>query len=151
MERKEPIQADESLIISKGESEKSPQKTQAVEPQVKAVSGQKTVRRKFSRAEKLKIITVFDACVDALERGTFLRKNGLYYSSITKWRKELEGQKTSDSNVKKQKCMQENNQLQRENKRLKKQLAQAEAIIEIQKKVSELLSMNDLNQDTKEV
>src|SRR5205085_12486410 len=56
--------------------------------QVKATKS-KIIRRKFSNSEKLKIVELFDACEDVLARNAFLRKEGLYAASITKWRRKL--------------------------------------------------------------
>lgn len=120
-----------------------------INPQVKAVK-QRAVRRKFSPADKSKIIREFEACSEASERGVYLRKNGLYYSSITKWKRELSGKNANHVTPKAHKAILANNQLKTENARLKKQLEQAEAIIEIQKKVSELLSMSVLDQNVSE-
>ena len=86
---------------------------QTTNPQVKAVA-QKTIRRKFSKADKLKFIQSFDACTDALERGAFLRKNGLYYSGIVKWKRELDGKTGHHANSKAYKAMLTNKRLQRE-------------------------------------
>lgn len=141
----------DTVIESNNDLEKdtTSKQTQNIEPQVKAVV-QKTMRRHFSSADKLKLIKAFEACTDASERGAFLRKNGLYYSSITKWKKALSGKNTYHANSKAYKTMRVNNQLQRENTKLKRQLAQAEAIIELQKKVSELLSMSVLDHEVSE-
>lgn len=123
---------------------------QNANPQVKAVA-QKRVRRKFSKADKLKFITSFDACADASERGAFLRKNGLYYSGIVKWKREFDGKTAHHANSKAYKAMLTHKQLQREITGLKNKLAQAEAIIDIQKKVSQLLSMSVLDHGKNEV
>jgi hypothetical protein len=111
--------------------------------QVKA-SKQKTHRRKFSPSDKLKILEAFDAIDNIKERGEFLRKAGLYYASIVKWRKQLNEKKSNQSNSKSHQLKLIHNQIVRENLTLKKKLAQAEAIIELQKKVSELLSQHIL-------
>ncbi|MCX7124704.1 MAG: hypothetical protein NTU49_02930 [Gammaproteobacteria bacterium] len=111
---------------------------------------QKIIRRKFSRADKLKILEAFDACNNSFERGAFLRKEGLYNASILKWRKELSEKNSSYANSKAYKLTLAHNQIMRENTALKKKLAQAEAIIDLQKKVSELLSTHVLNQNTSE-
>lgn len=132
------------------EQNNSINQAQSTDTQVKAVA-QKTVRRKFSKADKLKFIQSFDACTDASERGAFLRKNGLYYSGITKWKRELDGKVAHNANSKAYKAMLNNKQLEREIARLKKQLAQAEVIIDIQKKVSQLLSMSVPSHDESEV
>jgi hypothetical protein len=76
---------------------KSPQKAGYIEnmqpsdrpdPQVKL---KKTypLRRSFSASCKLRILEDFDACKSALARGIFLRKEGLYYSTISNWKKAL--------------------------------------------------------------
>ena len=123
--------------------------SQNINPQVKAVVF-KTVRRKFSASDKLKLIKTFDACVNSDERGIFLRKEGLYYSNITKWKRELSDKNVTHANSKAYKSMLEQNKLQRENARLKKKLAQAEAIIDLQKKVSELLSLDTPDHEASE-
>ena len=121
-----------------------------VDPQVK-VKKPRAIRRKFSVSDKIKIITAFDACNGSLERGALLRKEGLYCASISKWKKELSDKKSSRENFKSHQRDLEHQQLLRENARLKKKLSQAEAIIEIQKKVSKLLSEHVLDQETNEV
>jgi len=124
---------------------------QNLNTQVKAATAkQKTIRRKFSKAEKLKILETFDSCNNSSERGAFLRKEGLYNASILKWRKELSEKNSSYTNSKTYKLNLAHNQIMRENTALKKKLAQAEAIIDLQKKVSELLSTHVLNQNTNE-
>ena len=121
-----------------------------VDPQVK-VKKPRAARRKFSMSDKIKIITAFDACNGSLERGALLRKEGLYYASITKWRKELHEKKSSRENFKSHQRDLAHQQLLRENARLKKKLSQAEAIIDLQKKISELLSINILDHDMNEI
>lgn len=125
---------------------------QNLNTQVKAATPpkQKIIRRKFSRADKLKILEAFDACNDSSARGAFLRKEGLYNANILKWRKELNEKNSSYTDSKAYKLALAHNQIIRENTALKKKLAQAEAIIDLQKKVSELLSTHVLNQNTSE-
>lgn len=121
-----------------------------VDPQVK-VKKSRAARRKFSVSDKIKIITAFDACNGSLERGALLRKEGLYYASISKWKKDLHEKKSSRKYFKSHQRDLAHQQLLRENARLKKKLSQAEAIIEIQKKVSKLLSDHVIDQETSEV
>lgn len=110
----------------------------------------KASRRKFSKSDKLKILQAYDSCKDATERGALLRKEGLYYASITKWRQHLNENETKRANSKAYKFTLQHNQVLRENVALKKKLAQAEAIIELQKKVSELLSTHVLKPEMSE-
>ena len=121
-----------------------------VDTQVK-MKKPRAMRRQFSVSDKIKIITAFDACSGTLERGALLRKEGLYYASITKWKKELSEKKSNRENFKSHQRDLAHQQLLRENAKLKKKLLQAEAIIEIQKKVSELISNHALDQETNEV
>src|SRR5579863_4077898 len=121
-----------------------------VDPQVK-VKKPRAIRRQFSVSDKIRIISAFDACNGSLERGALLRKEGLYSASISKWKKELREKKSSRKNFKSHKRDLAHQQLIRENARLKKKLSQAEAIIEIQKKVSRLLSDHVLDQEMNEM
>ena len=115
------------------------------EPQVKATS---TARRKFTNGYKLKILTAFDACSNALERGALLRREGLYHSRISAWRNQLGMSSGCKKNTTK---IQRTDHMAREIEQLKKKLAQAQAIIDLQKKVSELLGTHILSHDSSEV
>ena len=129
----------------------SPQPTPASIPDVQVKSGQRAPRRTFSTAYKLKILEAYDACDNPLARGALLRKEGLYHSRLSTWRKlRDEGGLGAKSKVKTAKSLLANQQLTRENVRLKKKLAQAEAIIELQKKVSDLLGTHILPAESDE-
>ena len=105
-------------------------------------------KRKFSNAYKLQILNSLDACKNSIERVALLRKEGLYYARISAWRKQFQqGQFTSNKTPKSILLAQ---QLTREVASLKKRLSQAEAIIDLQKKVSDLLSINILDHDANE-
>ena len=137
-------------IIENSSAENEQSKAgQDLNTQVKATKS-KIIRRKFSATDKLKILEAFDACDNVLDRNALLRKNGLYSASITKWRRQLDEKKSNHSNLKAYKLTLSQNQIMRENAALKKKLAQAEAIIDLQKKVSELLSVHVLDQKTNE-
>jgi transposase len=100
-------------------------------------------RRSYDTAYKLRILSAYDACENSLDRGALLRKEGLYYSRIHAWKKQLENSKLS-GRKKTSHAILRNDYLARENEQLKKKLAQAEAIIDLQKKVSELLGTHIL-------
>ena len=114
-------------------------------PQVKAGD---TPRRKFTKAYKLQILTSYDACSHASERGALLRREGLYQACISAWRNQLEmntdGRKATLKTLRTE-------HMAREIEHLKKKLAQAQAIIDLQKKVSELLGTHILSHDSSEV
>jgi len=115
------------------------------DPQVKA-SG--APRRKFTKAYKLQILTSYDACSTTLERGALLRREGLYQWSISAWRSQLkintDGKKVKSNDRR-------TDHMAREIEQLKKKLAQAQAVIDLQKKVSELLGTHILSHDSSEV
>jgi len=99
-------------------------------------------RRRFSRGYKLRIL----AEVGQYQRGevgALLRREGLYSSMLSKWRQqEAAGKLDQPSGSQEQKAEEqakELRRLQRENAQLQAQLAKAEAIIEVQKKLSALL------------
>jgi transposase-like protein len=105
----------------------------------------KAERRRFSTAYKLQILEEADRCKGPGEIGALLRREGLYFSHLSKWRKlratgELgakRGRKADlDAELRRQ-----IQQLERENQRLKGKLRQAEIIIEVQKKASEILGI----------
>jgi len=122
--------------------------TPSTDPQVKAKRSY-SPRRSFDTAYKLRIIAAYDICKSALERGALLRREGLYHSRIASWKQELAkgkfcGKRKSDVTPR-------TDHLVRENQQLKKKLAQAEAIIDLQKKVSELLGTHILPHESSEV
>ena len=99
----------------------------------------KAKRRRFSVAYKLKILEAYEAAGRG-EKGALLRREGLYSSTLTKWKREREAGLTGKKRGPKGNPQAvENEKLQRENTRLRKKLKQAELVIEVQKKVSQLL------------
>lgn len=108
-------------------------------------------RRRFSTKEKLRILTEADNCVDSGEIGSLLRREGIYASYLARWRRENEqgllngtvqrkgGRKPNQED----KNQRELRRLRAENQRLQQRLEKAEAIIDIQKKVSILLGLGE--------
>jgi hypothetical protein len=87
-----------------------------------------------------------DTCKGTGEIAALLRREGLYFSHLSKWRKlrrldtldKMRGRKPDpDAELKKR-----IEQLERENERLQGKLRQAAKIIEVQKKVSEILGVS---------
>ena len=99
-------------------------------------------RRQFSRTYKLRILAEVEQCQRG-EVGALLRREGLYSSMLSKWRQQqAAGKLDQPSGSQEQKVedqVKEMRRLQWENARLQAQLAKAEAIIEVQKKLSVLL------------
>jgi len=103
----------------------------------------KAKRRQFTAGYKLKILQKYEACKSG-EKGALLRQEGLYSSHITSWRREQEvGLKNKKRGPKVDPQAVENVRLQKENESLRKKLKQAELVIEVQKKVSQLLEEMD--------
>lgn len=110
---------------------------------------EKKPRRKFTAQYKLRILEEADACGSG-QIGALLRREGLYYSNLTTWRKQKEeGLLDALSPKKRGRKKKEKNPLarrvtllERENERLRKKLKKAETIIDVQKKISEILGIS---------
>jgi transposase-like protein len=104
----------------------------------------KAKRRTFSAEYKLRILEEADNCTEPGEVGALLRREGLYSSNLTQWRRQREagglgGLRPKKRGRKKDQQAAENAKLRRENERLRKQLEQAEFIIAAQKKLAQAL------------
>jgi transposase len=118
----------------------APQVGIALDPEVAAVAK----RRKFSNDYKLRILTEIDENLGST--GSIIRREGLYSSHITDWRRWRDKMTTEHKPTSKNKQMHnEMAKLQRENSRLTMKLQKAEALVELQKKTSELLDMMSRN------
>jgi transposase-like protein len=103
-------------------------------------------RRTFSATYKVRILAEADACTERGEIGALLRREGLYSSHLSNWRRQREaGQLQSLKNKPRGRKpaldakAAEVARLEQENARLQQQLAQAELIITAQKKLAEAL------------
>jgi transposase len=104
---------------------------------------EKTVRRKFTAAYKLRILKEAENCVEQGEIGALLRREGLYSSSLTLWKRQVNQglipKKRGPVAQKADPLVRRNAELEKENAKLIHKLKQAELIITVQKKVAELL------------
>lgn len=106
-------------------------------------------RRIFTAAYKLSILRELDACVEPGTAGAVLRREGLYSSHISDWRRKREaGELTALSPGKRGRPEKPANpltaevaRLDRENRRLQEELRKARLIIDVQKKLSEILNI----------
>ena len=105
-------------------------------------------RRTRSATDKLRILQEYEACpIGSPERGALLRREGIYTSQISKWRKlrdqgrlgRLAPQRRGPKPAPQMTLANEVATLRQENARLQARLARAEAIIDVQKKVAHLL------------
>jgi transposase-like protein len=110
---------------------------------------EKKPRRRFTAAYKLRILREYESCREPGEIGALLRREGLYHSNISTWRRQrdqgaLQGltpRKRGRKAKKHDPIAQKVARLERENRQLTKKLKQAETIIEVQKKISEILGI----------
>lgn len=103
-------------------------------------------RRRFTAEYKLRILREADACKRDGDIGALLRREGLYSSHLTTWRRQRDeitkaGLKARKRGPKAKAVDPRVKQLERENARLKRRLEEAETVIEFQKKLSKLLGI----------
>ena len=116
----------------------------------------KAKRRQFTAKYKLRILEQADRCTQRGQIGELLRREGLYSSHLSKWRRQRErGQLQGLSPKKRGRRPQDPSaaelaRLRRENERLRAQLEQAEIIIEVQKKLAQLLGPTTHETETDE-
>ena len=121
----------------------------AAPPAASPELGERPRRRTFTAADKLRILRQVDEA-GAGGIGAVLRREGLYSSLLTDWRRQRDagayealkairrGPKVASNHP----LAAEHAQLLRDNKRLALRLQRAEAVIEIQKKVALLLGLS---------
>lgn len=106
-------------------------------------------RRTFTAQTKLRVLAETDGAADLGGIGAILRREGLYSSTLTDWRRQrdsgalgaLTPAKRGPKSAARNPLAAELVQARRENARLGRRLEHAEAIIEIQKKVAALLGI----------
>lgn len=103
-------------------------------------------RRRFTAEYRMSILRKADACTHPGQIGALLRREGLYSSHLAKWRRQRDdaagggfdkprGRKPTPA------AEVEAAKLRHENARLKKELAAAHMVIDVQKNVSALLGI----------
>ena len=99
-------------------------------------------KRRHSEAYKLRILEEADACKRG-ELGALLRREGLYHSTIIKWRTWRDTMKDKGFTPEKDKKTMRNElaRLERENKRLKLKLERQDAMLDLQKKAFQILDL----------
>ena len=107
---------------------------------------EKAKRQQYTAEYKLRILREVDTCRASGEIGALLRREGLYSSHLTTWRRqrqrgELDGLSPQKRGPKADPQAVELAKVQRENARLHERLRKAELIIEVQKKVSQILGV----------
>lgn len=125
---------------------------QAAIPDPQFVPGNTVFGNRYPKAFKLKVLEETDACTKPGELGRYLRQNGLTHATLTCFRKQR-ASGTLDTAPNKRPIVRKAEKaghaeetkrlmdLERENRKLRRQLEQAEIIIDIQKKVARLLDI----------
>jgi transposase-like protein len=105
-------------------------------------------RRRFTGEYKLRVLREAEALSGSGEIGALLRREGLYSSNLTAWRKQRERGELAGLSRRRGAAGKPRNPLagkmmalERENARLKRRAERAEGLVEIQKKVSEILGI----------
>jgi transposase len=124
------------------------QRKPKVPPRIDAEVQPTSERPSWTAAEKLALLAEYEAFPrGSADRGAFLRRHGLYTSHLSKWRHlrdqgalalltpQARGPKPASTEP----LVAENARLQQELARLQARLTQAEAVIDIQKKLAQLL------------
>ncbi len=118
-------------------------------PQPDPEVAERAARRRFTAEYKLRVLREADTCAGTGELGALLRREGLYSSHLTTWRWQREqgalaaltpkprGRPAAPVSPLARRVA----ELEREKARLERRLKQAETIIEVQKKVSEILGI----------
>jgi transposase len=111
---------------------------------------QRATRRRFTAADKLRILAEADACQQPGQLGALLRREGLYSSSLASFRKQRDAgklgkdpnlvrQQRRDKEAARQRDARKIAHLEAENKKLK-------ILLDLQKKVAELISLPEESQ-----
>ncbi len=109
----------------------------------------KPTRRRYTAEYKHRILREAETCTRQGELGALLRREGLYFSNLTVWRKQRERGEIEGLSQKKRGPLPKEKSplaakvatLERENRRLKSRAERAEGLVELQKKVSEILGI----------
>lgn len=113
----------------------------------------KATRRRFTAKYKLMIVERADKCKKPGDVGALLRKEGLYSSQLGVWRKQRDKGALSGLSRKrgrrstKSPLVDENKKLRQRVENLQRQLKKTQTIIDVQKKLSEMLSEAPSNEN----
>jgi transposase len=115
---------------------------------VPPMSRTRRARRVFSVADKLRILKEAEACTERGQLGALLRREGIYTSHLSAWRKEMRLHGTAGLDPKKpgRKPLRDEKdkriaELEKKASRLESKLSLAYKLLELQKKASEILGV----------
>ena len=115
----------------------------------------KAKRRRFTAAEKLRILRLADTCTKLGELGAMLRREGIYSSSLAGWRRARDAGELGALGPKKRGPKpvvpdardKQIAELQRSLEKSEARARKAEALVELQKKISQLLGIAQPTED----
>lgn len=108
-------------------------------------------RRRYTTAYKLRLIEQADACTLPGTLASLLRREGIYFSTLQDFRKQkargdFAGNQTANKAAKPPapdaQTLKDLAAAERENRRLRRELEKARALLDLQKKVSELMGLS---------
>jgi len=107
-------------------------------------AGGPTPRRSFTPSQKLEFLTAYETACQSNEGGAFLRREGLYSSQMTEWRRQrdagvLQGKKAGESIGKLSKDQTETARLRRQLEVTQGRLEKTEAALELMGKLQAFL------------
>jgi len=146
LEEPERRAAERSETARSGGSSKS-ERPSAQAPVPDPQVAEKAQRRRFTAQFKLQVLREADRCTEPGSIGALLRRHGLYSSLLTTWRRERDEGALRQLGRKRGRKSTRNPladrlaELERENRKLHNRLRQAETIIDVQKKVAEILGI----------
>ena len=135
--------AERSEVARSGGASTTERPSAPPDPQVP----EKAQRRRFTAEFKLRVLREADRCIQPGAIGALLRRHGLYSSLLTTWRRERDEGALRQLERKRGRKSTRNPladrvaELERENRKLQNRLRQAETIIDVQKKVAEILGI----------
>jgi transposase-like protein len=145
VERSGTERSDDSTPPARQKSAALPARPIHADPEVSA----RPKSRRFTAEYKLRVVAEADRCDKPGQIGALLRREGLYSSHLSQWRKQrdagalgaLKAHKRGPAVAAPNPLAREVAQLQKDNARLEKKLQKAKAINEFQKKIAELLNI----------
>jgi transposase len=111
-------------------------------------------RRTFTADQKLSILAAYEEATEPGAKGALLRREGIYSSQITEWRKARDAGSLaalgSKPRASRSAEMREADRLRKKNKRLEAELAKTRTALDIMGKAHALLEMLSESADTEE-
>jgi transposase len=122
----------------------------ASEPLVEPTEITRAARRRYTKEEKLRILRLVDAATERGQVGAILRREGIYYSTLRDFQKQRANGtlEPGGQQVKRTAIIEQTEdkariaELEAQNRQLTRRLQQAEIVIDVQKKLSQLLGIS---------